>query len=121
MTARFIRFNVAVQPEGHDEPIHFMVRWNDFRLWERATGQSFAELESAMASVLSDAAYFTAKRKKLFLGTIDEFFSGDFGFEEGSAAMTDPIQPDHSIDNSSSSLSPQESVSESGPPSVSVP
>lgn len=114
----YIRFHVAVQPEGHDEPIMFTLRWNDFRLWERATGQSFAELESAMANVLSDAAYFTAKNRRLFTGTIDEFFSGDFGFEE--AGTADPTQPDRSIDNSSSLPSSLESAFASGPTPVTV-
>lgn len=115
----YIRFHIVVQPEGYDEPITFTLRWNDFRLWEKATGQSFAELESALASVLSDAAYFTAKNKGLFTGTIDEFFSGDFGFEE--AGTTDPTRPDRSADNLSNSPSSPESAFVNGPIPVNVP
>lgn len=117
----YIRFHIAVHPEGHDEPITFTLRWNDFRLWERATGGSFAELESAMANVLSDVAYFTAKNRNLFTGTIDEFFSGDFGFQEGSSATSDPTRPDHSTGSSSNLPSSPESALVNGPVPVNVP
>lgn len=114
----FVRFHIACQPE-YGALMQFTIKWNDFRLWEKTTGRSFADLTTAMADVISDVAYWVARNRLDYRGTLDEFLSGDFGFEEESADP--PTQPAPSTGSSLSSPSPPASAPGNGPASGSGP